>query len=119
MKQAYMILCHKNPEQVNKLINVLDNRSVDFFIHIDKKIDHLKEEFIHQDNIYYVKNNISVGWGDYTQIVAMIKLLNEVKLSGKRYDYITLLSGQDLPIKSNKKITEFLQKTRVKNLLVR
>ena len=37
MKLAILIQCHKNPEQINRLLERLDHPSVDCFVHIDKK----------------------------------------------------------------------------------
>ena len=40
MKIAYLILCHKNPIQVNMLIDQLTDENVDFYIHVDVKANH-------------------------------------------------------------------------------
>lgn len=38
MKIAFLILCHKNPNQINKMINTLDDEDVSFYLHITKKV---------------------------------------------------------------------------------
>ena len=40
-KQAYIILVHKNPNQLNRLLKMLDNENIDIFLHIDKKSEYL------------------------------------------------------------------------------
>ena len=37
IKIAYIVLCHKNAGQINKMIKKLDSKNCDFFLHIDKK----------------------------------------------------------------------------------
>ena len=36
MTKAYIILAHKNPAQVNRLIKQLDDKFSEFFLHVDK-----------------------------------------------------------------------------------
>jgi len=37
MKIAYIILAHKNPDQIKRLVLRLNTEGTSFFIHIDKK----------------------------------------------------------------------------------
>lgn len=37
MKQAILVQCHKNPKQVNLLLDALDDPNLDIYVHIDKK----------------------------------------------------------------------------------
>lgn len=39
MNIAYIIICHKNFEQIMRLVNVLQHKNAYFFIHIDKKVN--------------------------------------------------------------------------------
>ncbi|WP_279155155.1 hypothetical protein [Thomasclavelia cocleata] len=43
MKIAFLILCHKNPMQINYLIDMLDDKDVDFYLHVDKKSNIINE----------------------------------------------------------------------------
>lgn len=36
-KMAYVVLCHKSPQQINLLIDRLTDEHVEFFLHVDKK----------------------------------------------------------------------------------
>ena len=119
-KHAYLILYHKNSEQLAKLLGVLDDRRNDIYIHADKKtkdfpIEKLQNAVKHA-GLFFTKR-IKVGWGGYSVIQAMIILLKES--TKKQYAYYHLLSGQDLPIKSQEYIfaffnefsgTEFIQR---------
>ena len=37
MKLAVLIQCHKNAEQINRLLNAMKNDNVEFYIHVDEK----------------------------------------------------------------------------------
>lgn len=107
---AYILQCHKNPKQVNRLISRLTCDSVDFFIHVDKKSG-IQDMIDRKENVFFVPDcdRVDVTWGDYSQCEATLRLLACVLNSGKTYDYVWLISGQDYPIKSVREINDFLQ----------
>ncbi len=109
MKIAYLIMTHKNPIQLNRLINVLNYKNADFYVHIDKK-SKVKFDLPKLRNIKIIKNNIPVFWGGFSQVEATLKLLAEAKKYN--YDFYILLSGSDYPIKSNKYIFDYLSKSK-------
>jgi hypothetical protein len=39
MKIAHLVLAHKNPQQLERMLEALDHPQCDFFIHLDKKAD--------------------------------------------------------------------------------
>lgn len=99
-KIAVMITAHKNDEQVNRLINHL-SKDFDIFIHIDKRSS-LK---IRETENVFVYKKYKVYWGSFNQIMATLYLLK--KAFTQRYDRYILISGQDLPIKTNEEISDF------------
>lgn len=46
MKQAYLIIAHKDDLTFRTLISMLDNENNDIFIHMDKKSKNYDEESI-------------------------------------------------------------------------
>ncbi len=111
MRIAYLVLCHKNPSQVELLIDQLDSVDVDFYVHIDKKIDNFKLR--DRKNLFVLpsESRVDVQWATYSMIEAELNLINAMFRfsSDRKYDYAVLMSGQDFPIKSNKQIIEFLE----------
>ena len=108
MKIAYLVLCHKNQEQVTKLIETLSDDNIDFFIHIDKKaIDFTLEK---RNNIHILpfEKRIDVQWATKSMIDATIELIHFMLEYEKKYDYVFLISGQDFPIKTNAEIQKYL-----------
>jgi len=59
----------------------------------------------------------SVAWGGFSIVRATIALLNQAFNYSKKIDYFVLLSGQCLPIKSNKQIMKFLKENFKKSFI--
>lgn len=107
-KHAYLIMCHSNFRILEKLIGAIDDPRNDIYIHIDKKTvqaeqikNCIKPKY---SNVSYV-DRIDVAWGGFSQIQAEILLM---KAATKTYhDYYHLISGVDLPLKSQDEIHAF------------
>ncbi|GAA3632532.1 beta-1,6-N-acetylglucosaminyltransferase [Lactobacillus hamsteri] len=98
MKHAIMVIgSGTNADVLQETINVLDDPEIDFYIHWDKKfnIPKLNSE---KSNILFLPDRISVQWGNQTQIEATIKLLEIIKSKKINYDYIHLISSNDMPL---------------------
>lgn len=105
MKIAILILGHKLPNQMARLIKRLDDERFDIFIHIDAKvsIQPFKESIMGccvQSKIYFVEDRIRTYFFDYSLIEATCRCA-ELATKTNEYRYFILLTGQDFPIKSN------------------
>lgn len=109
MRLAFIILCHKGFEQLEILIESLNSDDVDFYVHMDKKVKEFPK--LIQTNVYYLadEDRIDVQWASYGMVRATIKLIDKCVEAKKTYDYVVLLSGQDLPIKSCDKMRSFFE----------
>src|SRR5882757_5678786 len=99
MRIAFLILAHKSPLQLERMLNALDHPAFDYFIHIDKKAD--PEPFAwlsKRERVCFIKNNIKVFWGRYSLVQATLNGIGEILAAGK-YDYVHVMSAQDFPIK--------------------
>jgi hypothetical protein len=111
--KAYILLAHQNPEQLNKLIQLLEDKSTVFFIHLDKKVDITLFNYLEEkDNVFFVQNREVCNWGGFSLVKATYNALEETyhffeKRSIKSY-HCVLLSGQDMPIQTTKSINAFL-----------
>ena len=110
MKIAYIVLCHKNVQQINKLLDLLYDEESAFFIHIDKKAK-LQKSIHVKPNIHILPNDkrIDIKWGNISMIEATRNLIEAVFDDDKKYDYIWLMSGQDFPLRSKEDIKEYLE----------
>ena len=110
-KHAYLILAHKNWGQLKVLLSLLDNRRNDIFLHVDKKKyppQNVIEEIAgtpQVSDLYFV-DSINVNWGSYSVIAAELILL-KAAIQVDHYDYYHLISGQDLPLKTQKEIHSY------------
>lgn len=120
MKYAYIILAHKSPNQLSRLINRLTNTTseVDFYIHIDKKsaIQPFKKILENQKSIYWLKQRNS-KWGSFNLVQVVLDALTLQQKLQKKYIHTLLLSGQDYPIKSIKFLENFLEKNKEKSFI--
>ena len=110
--KAYIILVHKNPEQVCRLIEKLNDGNSKFFVHIDKKIPSAQFSILNRfhNRVKFVQR-VKTDWGSYGLVIATLNALKEIKTSGEDFKQIILLSGQDYPIKSNAFIDEFFKRS--------
>ena len=118
MKIAYIVLCHKNVQQINKLLDLLYDEESAFFIHIDKKANIQKSIHV-KPNIHILPNDkrIDIKWGNISMIEATRNLIEAVFDDDKKYDYIWLMSGQDFPLRSKEDIKEYLEQNKGKNFI--
>lgn len=111
MEINYIILAHKNPKQVRRLVEKLDSINCNFYLHIDKSTDisPFVDELSHIEKVYFLpdERREATIWGDIGLIKATLNSLEQILADG-REGYCILLSGQDYPIKSNDAIESFL-----------
>lgn len=113
MKIVYIILAHKLPEQLVRLVKKLNSNNVSFLIYVDKKTDNeifkkMVEPLHAYENVYFLKRYIS-NWGTIGHIEATLEGIRKALALHFDFDYVILLTGQDYPIKSNEYIQKFLE----------
>ena len=107
-KHAFLIMVHRNDEVLETLLKLLDDERNDIFIHIDAKAALRMEElkrYIKKSGFYQAER-VRVNWGGYSQIQAELNLL-EAAAGQESYARYHLLSGADLPIKTQDEIHQF------------
>lgn len=111
MQKNYIILAHKNPQQLKRLVEKLNDVESSFYLHIDKTVDigSFTEVLSVHSNIKFIKKREEGTWGDIGIVKATINSMKEV-IADTNQGYCILLSGQDYPIKSSEKINSYLNK---------
>ena len=109
-KHAYLIMAHGQFEQLKKLILLLDDPRNDIYVHVDAKSRHFNqnqfERLTENASLFFIRRK-RVTWGAYSQVRCELELL---EAAVKDYhDYYHLLSGADLPIKSQDQIHKFFE----------
>ncbi len=110
-KHAYLIMAYNNFYVLEKLLLLVDDFRNDIYVHIDKKTDNFDmtyfEKLIKRSNLYFIKRK-NVFWADYSQVDVTLVLL-KTAVTKQEYHYYHLLSGADLPIKSQDYIHDFFK----------
>lgn len=118
MEKAYLIMVHKSPSQVYRLVSKLNDGASEFFIHIDKKVAISQFQNLKQiGDVVHFTERFDATWGGYGLIKPYLSALKTVRDSAKKFDRIMLLSGQDYPIKSNQYINEFFENSPYSNFV--
>ena len=109
-KHAYLIMAHNNFYCLEKLLLLLDDERNDIFLHIDakvKKFDFAKFQALCQRaRVIYPRKRINVKWGTQSQVRTEILLFKTAAACGP-YHYYHLISGVDLPLKTQDEIHAF------------
>lgn len=110
-RHAYLVIAHNEFELLGQLLELLDYEENDIYLHIDKKvIDFPKEEIsqrVRKSGLFYVPP-AEVNWGGYSQIACEMGMFKYMVTQAKvKYQYYHLLSGVDLPLKSQEEIHAF------------
>lgn len=109
MKHAYLIIAHNNRRILEILLSMLDDIRNDIYLHVDacsNLLDDLNVSLKHS-HLYVLRNRIKVYWGTVSQIKTEYALFKSAYSNGP-YSYYHLLSGVDLPIKSQDYIHHFM-----------
>ena len=110
MQKNYLILAHKNPLQLGRMIERLDDGASKFFIHLDAKTP--IESFaacLEGGHIRFIEPRERCVWGDFSIVQATIHLM---EAASKEQGVFILMSGQDYPIQSQGYINAFLESNK-------
>lgn len=109
MRIAHLIMAHKNAGQLEQLLRALAHEEADYYIHLDQAAD--QAAFAHllaRPRTYFIQKRSRPRWASFRFVEAILQSLREILATGRPYDFINLLSGQDYPIKPIDTIHQFL-----------
>ena len=110
-KHAYLIMAHNNFGILEKLLMLLDDQRNDIYIHVDKKVKdfdfHYFSYICKNATVVFMKKRIDVRWGSASQVKTEMLLFEEA--SKEMHNYYHLLSGVDLPLKTQNEIYSFFK----------
>lgn len=112
-----MIIAHNDWTLLNQLLSCIDDKRNSVFIHIDKKSD-FKIDDIYvptEASCIYIKRR-KVTWGGWSMIAAELDLITAA-IESAEFDYLHLLSGQDLPLKTSGEIHEWFDEHQGSNYI--
>lgn len=108
MKHAIIILLHQDLNVLKDLFEFFDE-DFKFFIHIDKHFKcNLDSIRIAYPNVY-IFSKYYVNWGGRNILLAELFLIQQA-LKSDNFDYIHLMSGTDMPIRSLSEFKAFFKR---------
>lgn len=120
---AYLIIAHNQFELLERLIRCIDDERNDIYIHIDAKVKNFDFDYFSttakKSRIFFT-DRIKITWGDFSQVRCEQILLRTAlknERPGAPYTYFHMLSGVDLPIKTNNEIHDFFDKNQGKEFI--
>ena len=109
MKIAFLVLAHDRPSHLGRLLQAISDEDCRAFVHIDAKSDIAQFKLPPGVNAQFTRHRIPVYWGEYSQVEAILHLIQEAKsYKGTEFDYFVLLSGADYPLASLQQIKTYL-----------
>lgn len=113
-KIAYCISAYTEPNSLLNLVNALNTKWADFYIHIDKKVDIslftnlFRNNKVKMENVFFLNKSerVKIYWGGYSQVQMQFNLIHAALNSGIKYVRIVNITGTDYPIKSNAQLYE-------------
>ena len=112
MRHAYLIIAHTDFHRLRRLVEYLDDEYNDIYVHIDASATGFDsasfEGACRSSRLVFIEPRLNVKWGGYSGIRAELSLLDRA-VSTDSYGYLHLLSGSDLPIKSQEYIHNFFE----------
>lgn len=122
MKHAYLILAHHEPEVLQLLLTALDDARNDIFLHIDRRSKRLFARFEkwqpQSAGFFLLEEREAPAWGHISIVRAELRLFSAALAQGEEYAYYHLLSGMDLPLKSQDEIHDFLTHIKARSLCI-
>ena len=110
MPVNYIILAHRQPLQLSRLVQTLATANSRFYIHVDSKVDLAPFEaaLAGQQAVVFLKHphRCEVAWGDIAIVQAVIYAMQQAVQEGRK-GHLVLLSGQDYPLRHKNEIEAF------------
>lgn len=116
MKHAFLILAHNEFEVLRRLVAALDDPRNDIFIHFDRKVVTLPTLETQHAALTVLEERIDVRWGGLSMLQAEVALFRAACSRGP-YQYYHLLSGVDLPLRSQDSIHAFFDRNDGKEFI--
>jgi hypothetical protein len=110
MVKHYLVIAHRGPAQVHRLVRHLDDGSSQVWIHLDAKSSSAGWEWVAEHPAAtLVTPRQACVWGAWSQVESILVTLRAA-LRSNRPGYVVLLSGQDYPVKSAAAIDTYLSR---------
>jgi hypothetical protein len=109
-KVAYLLMVHKSPCLVRRLIERLQFNGSAFWVQVDANADiaEFTRELSGLKDVSFVKNRCKGDWGWFPFVQANIEGIRAIQESGYQYHHLVILSGQDYLLCNNNDLIQKL-----------
>lgn len=108
MRIAFIILAHKNPLQLERLLRRLSHPQVDCYVHLDAKADMPAfQPLLRMPQVYFIPKRSQVNWAGFGTIRASLDSMEVVLAAQRNYTHLHLISAQDYPLLPIREILDF------------
>ena len=105
---AYLILAHRNPAHLGRLVRRLTTPQATCFVHVDRKAPFAPfAAALAGTGAVLSDQRIAVRWGGFGMVRATLMLLEQAFADARGFERFVLLSGTDYPIRSTAAIEAF------------
>ncbi|MBF7057191.1 hypothetical protein HXX27_10935 [Weissella confusa] len=104
MRHAILVAGMKDSGVLQQVINLYDDKDIDFFVHFDKKF--AQPKLVSSFSHIQVLNPDNIYWGGPSLVALSLRLLKTAYTS-RTYDYYHLISSEDFPMKSKSDFMDF------------
>jgi hypothetical protein len=118
---AYIVLAHKLPEQLVRLVERLSSPTSVFVIHVDSKSPErvfrtASRALASDDRVHFLERR-PIAWSGFSQVAATLRAVERLRRLGTEFDYAFLLTGQHYPIKPASEIEGLLEEAQGRSLI--
>ncbi len=108
MKVANIIVVHKNPAQLARMLGHFNGEQFHHFIHIDKRVDIQDYKAITALPSVTLLKRIKVNWSGYGFVNVVLDGFRQITSRPGEFMYVNIMSGQDYPLRSPERFYEYL-----------
>lgn len=115
---VYLILAHRAPAQVARLVRRLYHRQSRVWVHVDRRADEAAfRRFLAPLGVRFVRDRQAVYWGTFSLVAAMRAGMRAIRAAGEGFDHLVVLSGQDYPLVGTQALLTTLAAHRTESLV--
>lgn len=108
MKIANIIVVHKNPQQLARMLSHFNGEQFHHFIHIDRRVDIQEYSAVTALPNVTLLRRIKVNWSGYGFVEVVLDGFSHIAARKSEFMYVNVMSGQDYPVRPTHHFYEYL-----------
>lgn len=121
MRIAYILLVHKAPAQISRMMRAIYAPGNFYCFHVDRKAPKAVHDAIAAICLEYPEAFVIpprvVNWGGWSMVAAELHGIKALLARSEQWDHVVCLSGQDFPLVSQSRLRETIDREPTLNYL--